>query len=93
MIDWAEYLKLFVSLLAITDIPGNVPVFLQQTVSMDNNAFRTVTFYVRFKQQINLNTNNLRIRKFFPEVKNILIDPKDIFYESFDAAGSPAEIL
>ncbi len=31
MFDTTEYLKLFVALMAIVDIPGNVPMFLQQT--------------------------------------------------------------
>lgn len=31
MIELTEYLKLLVALLAIVDIPGNVPMFLQQT--------------------------------------------------------------
>ena len=35
MIDWDEYLKLFVALLAIVDVPGNVPMFLQQTSGFD----------------------------------------------------------
>lgn len=34
MIDWAEYLKLMVALVAIIDVPGTVPVFLQQTHAM-----------------------------------------------------------
>jgi small neutral amino acid transporter SnatA (MarC family) len=29
MIGWAELVKLSVALIAIVDIPGNVPVFLQ----------------------------------------------------------------
>lgn len=31
MFDTSEYLKLLVALMAIVDIPGNVPMFLQQT--------------------------------------------------------------
>ena len=34
MIDLQEYLKLAVALIAIVDIPGNVPLFLQQTQGM-----------------------------------------------------------
>lgn len=33
------------------------------------------------------------IKKFFPGVENILIDPTNILYESLDTAGSPAEIF
>jgi len=32
MFDTAEYVKLIVALLAILDLPGNVPMFLQQTL-------------------------------------------------------------
>ncbi len=31
-IDQAEYLKLLIALVAIIDIPGNIPIFIQQTV-------------------------------------------------------------
>lgn len=31
MIDQAEYIKLLIALVAIIDIPGNIPIFLQQT--------------------------------------------------------------
>jgi len=34
-IELAEYLKLFIALIAIIDIPGNIPVFLQQTQRLD----------------------------------------------------------
>lgn len=34
MIDWPEYVKLLVALVAIVDIPGSVPLFLQQTGAM-----------------------------------------------------------
>ncbi|MEM9045194.1 MAG: MarC family protein [Pseudomonadota bacterium] len=34
MIDTAEYIKLLIALLAIVDVPGNVPMFLQQTQKM-----------------------------------------------------------
>ncbi len=31
MLDTAEYLKLLIALIAIVDVPGNIPLFLQQT--------------------------------------------------------------
>ena len=33
--DYAEYVKLRVALVAIIDIPGNIPIFLQQTGKLD----------------------------------------------------------
>lgn len=33
-IDWPQFIKLAVALLAIIDIPGNIPMFLQQTGPM-----------------------------------------------------------
>lgn len=40
MIGWAELVKLSVALIAIVDIPGNVPVFLQQTHAMSGRQRR-----------------------------------------------------
>ncbi|MEO0761109.1 MAG: MarC family protein [Pseudomonadota bacterium] len=34
MLDWTELVKLTVALIAVIDIPGNVPMFLQQTGRM-----------------------------------------------------------
>lgn len=38
MFDTTEYFKLFVALMAIVDIPGNVPMFLQQTAAFSTSA-------------------------------------------------------
>ena len=31
MIYWSEYAKLLIALVAIVDVPGNLPMFLKQT--------------------------------------------------------------
>ncbi|MDP5217374.1 MarC family protein [Ruegeria sp. 2205SS24-7] len=43
--DWAEYVKFLIALIAIIDIPGSIPIFLQQTADMTRRG-RLVTGFV-----------------------------------------------
>jgi len=45
MFDWAEYLQFLIVLIAIIDVPGNIPVFLQQTTRMTNVERRLTAVY------------------------------------------------
>ncbi len=44
MFDFAEYTKLLIALIAIIDIPGNVPVFLSQTSRLSQSGRQIAAF-------------------------------------------------
>lgn len=48
MFDWAEYLQFLIVLVAIVDVPGNVPIFLQQTQEMSVTERRLTAVYSGF---------------------------------------------
>lgn len=45
MFYWAEYVQFLIVLIAIVDVPGNIPVFLQQTGNMTNTERRLTALY------------------------------------------------